>query len=173
VDEQVIQSFLANVLTPTTATNLLEAPPNVLKAGLSSQGMLQDEAWELEGTKEGEAGGMDMPQVRSWGTGIQYATQTRKVVGQDRHTQRTPADLDNVGSKLQTSVHILNHAKVDKHLRMMDLESPLEVSRDLGKTVPAPQRLLFHPMTTLQHDHYRHALGGTTDGNGIQVEAQL
>ena len=71
------------------------------------------------------------------------------------------------------SVPVLKYAKVDKHLRLMVLASLLKMSRDLSELVPAPQGLLFHPMTALQHEKYRHTLGGITDDNVKEVTAQL
>ena len=71
------------------------------------------------------------------------------------------------------SVPVLKYAKVDGHLRMMVLASLLKMSRDMNETVPAPQGLLFHPLTALQHDKYRQTLGGITDDNVREVSAQL
>jgi hypothetical protein len=63
--------------------------------------------------------------------------------------------LQTVVRRLKMSVPVLKYAKVDKHLRMMVLASLLKMSKDLGELVPAPQGLLFHPMSALQHDRYR------------------
>ena len=71
------------------------------------------------------------------------------------------------------SVPVLKYAKVDKHLRMMVLALLLKMSRDLNKLVPAPQGLLFHPLTSLQHERYRQTLGGITEDNIKEVTAQL
>ena len=67
------------------------------------------------------------------------------------------------------SVPVLKYAKVDEHLRLMMLASLLKMSKDMNETVPAPQGLLFHPLTTLQHDKYRQTLGGITDDNMREV----
>ena len=71
------------------------------------------------------------------------------------------------------SVPVLKYAKVDKHLRMMVLASLLKMSRDLNESVPAPQGLLFHPLTALQHEKYRQTLGGITEDNVKEVTTQL
>jgi hypothetical protein len=126
---------------------------------------------EMDGAKDGfTAGGA--PLLRSWGVNTdvpRYVTQTGKVVRQGRRTQYAPADLQTVVRRLKMSVPVLKYAKVDTNLRMMVLASLLKMSRDLGELVPAPQGLLFHPLTSLQHEKYRQTLGGVTEDNVKEV----
>jgi hypothetical protein len=140
---------------------------------LEDKGVQIDFDEDMDGAKDGITGA-GAPLLRSWGVNTdipRYVTQTGKVVRQGRRTQYAPADLQTVVRRLKMSVPVLKYAKVDKHLRMMVLASLLKMSRDLNELVPAPQGLLFHPMTTLQHDKYRQTLGGITDDNAREVAA--
>ena len=176
---------LAALLTPAVVKQILAGPPIGLQGGLQILGGptggllagLEDTGVQSDFDEDmADVTSARRPLLRSWGINTdipRYVTQTGKVVRQGRKTQYAPADLETVVRRLKMSVPVLKYAKVDAHLRMMVLASLLKMSRDKNKLMPAPQGLLLHPLTSLQHEKYRQTLGGITEDNVKEVTTQL
>ena len=119
-----------------------------MAANLEDEGVrLADEIepMDLEGTQQ--------KLLRSWGMNTdapRYVTQTGKVVRQGgKRAPYAPADLATVVQRLKMTVPMLTYAKYDRHMRMMALASLLKMCKERGELVPAPQGLLFHPLSKL------------------------
>ena len=123
-------------------------------------------------------GGNAGPLLRSWGINTdapRYVTQSGRVVRVGAKPGRPLAagDLGSVVKRLRMTVPVLQQAKVDKHLRMLVLATLLKMAVDAGEVVPAPKGLMIHPLTLSEYEKYLKVLGGVTEDNAKEVQAQL
>lgn len=155
---KVVGNPLATVLTPALVQHALKEAEK-MNGAVGMVAALEDEGVQLAADDvdmDGAAGGVTGAQeklLRSWGVNTdapRYVTQTGKVVRHGgKRAPYAPADLSTIVQRLKMTVPMLTYAKHDHHLRMMALASLLKMCKENGELVPAPQGLLFHPLSKL------------------------